>query len=102
MKLKLTPDDRNAIDLLLDQAASAVKAPSQGYVAATGTEHLQAVANVLKLLQVLPVSEPPTDLVSRTLTRVSQATGQVMAGQMAQAPSQVQGIRAHRQPLRPA
>jgi hypothetical protein len=98
MKLKLNVDDRNAIDLLLDQAASAVKAPSQNYVAAAGAQHLQAVGNVLKLLQVLPVSEPPADLVSRTLAHISEATGQAMSGYIMQS----QATRSDRQQVRPS
>jgi hypothetical protein len=97
MKLKLSTDDRNAIDLLLDQTATAAHAPSQNYVAAAGTQHVHAVENILKLLQVLPVSEPPADLVSRTLAHISQTTGQVMAGQMS-APRHL----TDRQSLRPA
>ena len=95
MNLKLTGDDRNAIDLLLGEAAAAVKTPSQGYVTATDAEHMQAVRTVLQLLHVLPASEPPADLVSRTLARISQATGQAMT-----APAS--GHAAQGQPLRPA
>jgi len=98
MKLKLTTDDRNAIDLLLDQAASAAKAPSQSYVAAAGAQHLHAVENVLRLLRVLPMSEPPADLVSRTLAHISRTTGQAMAGQI----MQTEATRTDRQSLRPA
>jgi hypothetical protein len=97
MKLKLTTEDRNAIDLLLDRAASAVKAPSHNYAAAAGAQHLQSVGSVLKLLQILPAAEPPADLVSRTLAHISQATGQAMAGQIMQTPA-----AGDRQRLRPA
>ena len=78
MKLKLTNEDRNAIDLMLDQAAAVVKNPARGYAAAAGAEHLKAVETVLHLLQALPASEPPADLVSRTLAHISQATGQII------------------------
>ena len=100
MKLKLTTEDRNAINLLLDEAAAAVKSPSQGYVAAAGAERLQAVRNILRLLQVLPASEPPADLVSRTLARISQASGQVMGGQVIETPATRHAVDG--QPQRPA
>jgi hypothetical protein len=91
MKLKLTNEDRNAIDLILDQAAAAVKKPSHGYTPAAGAEHLKAVQTVLHLLQALPVSEPPADLASRTLTYISQATGKIM-----ETPAKTVNSHAHR------
>jgi len=78
MKLKLTSDDRSEIDLLLGEAATAAKAPSPGYVAAAGAQHVEAVRRVLQLLQVLPAADPPVDLVDRTLARISQTSGQLI------------------------
>ena len=91
MKLKLTDEDRNAIDLILDQAAAAVKNPSHSYTPAAGAEHLKAVQTVLQLLQALPVSEPPVDLASRTLAHISQATGKLI-----ESPAKTANSQAHR------
>ena len=80
MKLKLTPDDRTAIDLLLGEASAAAQNPpqrqTQRYAATADTQHVQAVRTVLQLLAVLPAPEPSPDLVSRTLAHVQQAAGQ--------------------------
>ena len=100
MNLKLTSDDRNAIDLLLGEATAAAKVPSAGYVAAAGADHVTAVQRVLQLLAVMPLSEPPADLVSRTLARISQATGLVMAGQIME-PSAINRVAGDQQ-IRPA
>jgi hypothetical protein len=79
MKIKLTTDDRNAIDLLLDQAVAAASAPSSvpshRYAAGTGTEPVQAVRRVLQLLNALPAAKPPADLASKTLAHIARATG---------------------------
>jgi hypothetical protein len=91
MKLKLTTEDRNAIDLILDQAAAAVKSPSPVYMPAAGAEHLKAVQTVLQFLHALPVSEPPADLASRTLAHISQATGKIV-----ETPAKTTNSHAHR------
>ncbi len=78
MKLKLTSEDRDAIDLLLDRAASAPAAlpqaqgqsPPHRYAPAAAPAQVEAVRKVLGTLQVLPVVDPPVDLVSRTLARI--------------------------------
>jgi hypothetical protein len=84
MKLKLTSDDRNAIDLLLGEAVAAATSPSTAYVAASDTDHVHAVRRVLQLMAVMPVSEPPADLVNRTLARISSTTGQALPGQISE------------------
>ena len=91
MKLKLTIEDRNAIDLILDRAAAAVKNPSHAYTPAAGANHLKAVQTVLQFLQTLPVSEPPADLASRTLAHISQAAGKIM-----ETPAKALNSHAHR------
>ncbi len=70
MSLELRPEDRQAIDLLLDQSRSAV-----GFAAASNVDpaRLSAAGAVLHLLDNLPAGEPPTDLVMRTLERVGVA-----------------------------
>jgi hypothetical protein len=83
MKLKLTSNDRKAIDLLLDQTIVAASAPTHG-VAAAGMDHVQAVRRVFDLLQVLPLSEPSFDLAARTLAHISRATGSAMPAKVAE------------------
>jgi hypothetical protein len=86
MNLKLTSEDRNAINLLLDEAAAASSARSQGFATASGAEHLQAVRRVFHFLNVLPALEAPADLVSRTLARIGEARGQISGGKILATP----------------
>ena len=78
MSLKLTEDDRRAIDLLLDQGLSPDAAgggragfapPAFDAVRA----RLRHAGELLKLLNAMPITEPPADLVARTLARINGA-----------------------------
>ncbi len=52
MPTRLTQEDRNAVDLLLDKTAA-------GYTGnATDAEHIRAAEKVLNLLSACPVEEP--------------------------------------------
>ncbi len=72
MKAMLNQQDASALDLLLDHSPTAsghaapVFSPSDG----AGRERVQYAQKVLNLLHLFPVSEPPRDLLSRTLRRV--------------------------------
>jgi hypothetical protein len=73
MKLKLTSDDRTAIDLLLGETAAAAKAPSHRFVATAARKHVDSVRTVLELLAVLPAPEPSANLAARTLEHITKA-----------------------------
>jgi hypothetical protein len=67
MARQLRPEDRQAIDMLLDRSRSAVGFASEANV---DPARLSAVSTVLHLLDNLPPADPPADLVARTLQRV--------------------------------
>ena len=68
MSRSLRPEDRKAVDLLLDTPHSPV-----GFAADTSVDpaRLSAVSALLHLLDELPVDQPSDDLVARTLNRVA-------------------------------
>jgi hypothetical protein len=70
MARELRPEDRQAVDMLLDHSRSAV-----GFAAESGVDpaRLNAVSAVLHLLDNLPAADPPADLLARTLERVGAA-----------------------------
>lgn len=77
MSLKLTDDDRRAVDLLLD-AQSASQPDGNGanrHFLPSGTEltrRVHVVEQVLQTLRAWPVSDPSPDLKQRTLRRVEE------------------------------
>jgi len=99
MKVKFTSDDRFAIDLLLQHHGEGPStAWGQSYVAKPHDHRLlqqvQRVEKVLGMLAQLPATDPPANLVSRTLKRVEREGTR----RPAQMPSHVQ----HAPPQRPA
>jgi hypothetical protein len=85
MTLRLRDEDRRAVDLLLDRAATGSGAPSNGAGNGNGHGHqgasfspvsgdvqsrLPAVQKVLQMLDMLPAEEPPADLLGITLRRL--------------------------------
>jgi hypothetical protein len=79
MTRKLTNTDRDAVDLLFDRIQSAGDGNGGDGVVAMASAvpegNLQAVEKVLGLLAQMPAPEPPSDLATRTLTRLARATG---------------------------
>jgi hypothetical protein len=72
MPTRLTQEDRNAVDLLLDKTAA-------GYIGnATDAEHIRAAEKVLNLLSACPVEEPSADLVAKTMRRIEGAVAPVI------------------------
>lgn len=73
MSATLHPDDRRAIDLLLDRSQTSI-----GFSEApVDPERLRNAERLLKVLDLMPADEPPQDLVSRTLSRLGY-TGERM------------------------
>src|SRR5438067_2102014 len=80
MAKRLGKDDRRAVDLLLERADGVgdnstpalerlFAAPVQGNF----ERRLDAVENILSLLDLMPAPEPPMDLVSRTMRKIEEA-----------------------------
>jgi hypothetical protein len=73
MNKKLGDEDRRALDLFLNRENPN---NSAGVFVAPGTvtpKRVESVEKILTVLQNMPASDPPRDLVSRTLQRVDQA-----------------------------
>ena len=87
MNLRLRDEDRRAVDLLLDRAATgtgvnpsgAGNGNGHGHAHAAGSftqvsgdvrERIPAAQNVLQMLDMLPAEDPPQDLLGRTLRRL--------------------------------
>ena len=69
----LNPEDRRALDLLLDRSSSVVGTGIAGFTeAGVSQERLAAAQRVLQTLDLLPAEEPPADLLDRTLRRVGE------------------------------
>jgi hypothetical protein len=90
MSRSLRPEDRQAIDMLLDQSRSAVGFAAQSNI---DPARLNAANAVLHLLDNLPADEPAPDLLARTLSRVGaepatmlpSALGPMLGGQQTHA-----------------
>jgi hypothetical protein len=67
MARQLRPEDRQAIDMLLDRSHSAVGFAAESNV---DPERLNAASSVLHLLDNMPEADPPADLLMRTLERI--------------------------------
>lgn len=78
--MKLSNDDKVAIDLILDRTLTPMQSMSSTQTAAAG--HVNAVQTLVGLLNSFKVEEPPLDLVARTLARIDQSvntTGAIAA-----------------------
>lgn len=79
MNLQLGDEDRRAVDMYLDQSTSrsndADNAASSARPAPASSEfrsRLQTIERLLTTLDQLPASDPPPDLVARTLRRIEE------------------------------
>jgi len=75
MAKRLSAEDRHAVDLLLERPDGSGKKSLVEMVFARPVKgqfeaRLDAAEKVLNLLDNMPVSEPPMDLVSRTMQRI--------------------------------
>jgi len=77
MMPKLRNEDRLAVDLLLDRAVASSAGNGadhgqSGFTPVNGavSEQVAHVGAVLRVLDMMPVEEPPADLIARTLRRV--------------------------------
>jgi hypothetical protein len=91
MSLSLREEDRQAVDLLLDHALSAVQHGAITHVGASN-KHVVSVERVLSLLDAMPAGDPPADLVQRTLDRVEANSASPMRN-VATSPSLIDANR---------
>ena len=75
MSVKLTEDDRRALDLLLDQGLSPeANFGGRAWFAPPAFDsvrvRLRHASDLLKLLNEMPVLDPPADLVAKTMARI--------------------------------
>lgn len=85
MTKSMSENDRRAVDLLLDRSAGEGNGNGNAYVthAQTATEpSIQAVQSVLTVLDLMPIDEPPADLLTRTLARIDSRSGMAAAEPM--------------------
>jgi hypothetical protein len=84
MTVQLSDQDRRVVDLLMDRASGAGngnghngdgRAAGMAFSPVGGAfaSRIQAVEGMLQLLDHVPVSEPPADLVARTMRRIEEA-----------------------------
>ena len=75
MAIRLSNQDRRAIDLLLDKATAA-HTTFTSTTEAVDTIRVQVVEKILHLLDGYEPAEPPADLVARTMKRIETAETQ--------------------------
>jgi len=91
MNLTLSAEDRKAVDLLLDEAAtaSATGKSNSALIAYAVTdpsvgERVARTYKLVQLLEALPQLDPPADLVERTLRFVENTSTRAGAGPMSE------------------
>jgi hypothetical protein len=62
----LPAEDRRAVDLLLDPTAT-IQSGVMEIIAPIDRERVEAIQRTLRLLDHIPIVEPPADLIARTL-----------------------------------
>jgi hypothetical protein len=80
MTRKLSEQDRQAVDLVLDRFTSVAR--EDGIVAmgdGVAEPHVQSVEKILSVLAEMPATEPSDDLLSKTLRRIEQVHADVQA-----------------------
>jgi len=74
---KLSDDDGRAVDMLLDSSASSNGNGGQAFGAAPAPfrARLEAVESILNVLKEMPRTDPPKNLVAKTLQRIERKRG---------------------------
>ena len=92
MTVRLSNDDRCAVDLLLESGNTGQSSSAACYAAAPSAQlqqRLDRVEQILHLLDLPTPADPSADLVTRTLARCEQATEARRAAPVVSAPSPV-------------
>jgi hypothetical protein len=82
MNRKLTDQDRQAVDLVLDRFSTMAR--EDGVIAVDGAPaepHVQSVERILSVLEAMPAPEPAPDLVARTLARIAASSPATLGSQ---------------------
>ena len=78
MARKLNNDDGRMVDMLLNRGATTDALPLTQVFSSPRPEtfemRLESVEKILSLLDMMPVSDPPMDLVKRTFDRIDEAS----------------------------
>jgi len=71
---KLSDDDGRAVDMLLDSSASSNGNGGNGFSAAPAPfrQRLENVESILNILKEMPHTEPPKNLVAKTLQNIER------------------------------
>jgi hypothetical protein len=77
MSRSLSDEDRRAVDLFLDQGAGATKGRVTQVVPLVSQKQMNSVLRVLALLDEMPVQEPPSNLVEKTMRKIDHVAGRV-------------------------
>jgi len=83
MTKRLSEEDRNAVDLLLDRTLIGADGNGGSFVSHAMTApqaRLEAVGSVLKVLEAIPAPEPSADLIERTMQRIAAGAVRVPSG----------------------
>jgi hypothetical protein len=78
LSVKLSVDDKKAIDVVLDHAALGGKTGLTRMATPVQQRHLSAATKLLSLLSELPETEPPANLVAKTMAKIDQHTARQM------------------------
>jgi hypothetical protein len=79
MSRKLTDEDRRAVDLFLDQGAEATNDAVTRMVPLVSQKRMSAVLKTLAMLDLMPVEEPPTNLIEKTMRRIDREISETTA-----------------------
>jgi hypothetical protein len=74
MTKRLSEEDRNAVDLLLDRTLIGADGNGGSFVshaAAAPQARIESVERVLRVLEAMPTPEPSPDLIERTMQRIA-------------------------------
>lgn len=72
MAKQLSPEDRRAVDLVLDRESVGSNALYAAVTNGMG-KRIHAVENLLRMLDTLPAEDPAPNLVSRVMDRIAEA-----------------------------
>jgi hypothetical protein len=80
MEKKLRDEDASVVDMLLDRGSSSGHVPMPHVFTHHAPEQfeqrLQQVEKLLEVLNDMPSMEPPTNIVTQTLSRIEEVEGQ--------------------------
>lgn len=82
MTKRLSKEDREAVDLLLDRTligADGNGGSFMSHATPTSQTRLMGVERVLRVLEALPAPEPSADLIERTMQRIVSGVSRIPA-----------------------